>query len=102
MSGRISKVEPESIETYVVYDAETGDIFHVHRVVILKGGAPISHGEEEKHALSLARKRRPFAGNLAVLRVQHESLQQGLVYAVDLQTRSLVAKGRPRTAANRS
>jgi hypothetical protein len=91
-------VQPESVETLVVYDIELGQIHHVHQFITFKGGAKVNHPEAESLALSAAKARTLYAGNLKVLHVPHGALQPGVIYSVDLKTLSLVAKERPRPA----
>lgn len=85
-------IEPESIESYAVYNGSTGDIYHVHQVINFKGAEQVNQQEAEAHAISLAREQITFDGDLKVLRVPNDILGQGIVHAVDLNTLSLVAK----------
>lgn len=87
-------ITPDSIETYVVYDGDTGEICHVHRVITLEGGQKMSKCDLEAHACSLAKERALFAQNLRVLCVPNDILSHDIVHAVDLNTLSLVV-GRP-------
>ena len=91
-------IQPESVETYVVYDAELGNIHHVHEFITFKGGAKISDHEAESRALSAGKARLPYADNLKVLRVPQGARQPGIIYSVDLKALCLVPKGRPRPA----
>ena len=87
-------ITPESVETYAVYDGDTGAIYHVHQVVTLKGGQKMSQCDVEARACSIAQKRASFAQNLKVLYVPNDILRPDIIHAVDLSTLSLVVKGR--------
>ncbi len=88
-------VEPESSQTCVVYDAQTGRILHVHQVVTLHGGeAPTDH-EIESRALALAANDRRQRSQMRVLHVNPESLSPGERYRVDLEKQALLSE--PRT-----
>ncbi len=84
-------VKPESVETFVVYSGDTGEIHHVHQVINFHGADQRYTQDVETHARSLARRRFPFVENLKVLRVPNDVLRPGLVHAVDLNTLTLVA-----------
>jgi hypothetical protein len=76
--------------TRVVYDSESGDIVHVHHVVIL----PNANGPDEDHldaeAVSLASQfsKRPGAA-LQALKVESSEFQEGARYRVNPETRKL-------------
>ena len=94
----VGTIQPESIETYVVYDVEFGTIHHVHEFITFKGGAKIDDHEAESLALSAGKARSPYAGTLKVLRVPEGARQPGIIYSVDMKTLCLVSKERPRPA----
>lgn len=87
---------PESIETYAVYDGDSGEIYHTHQVVNFKGAVRASQHDAETHALSLARKRVTFVNNLKVLCIPNDALRPGIIHAVDLNTSKLIIKERTR------
>jgi len=84
----------QSIKSCVVYDAESGRIFHHHRVLTLMGGREPGQEEIARDALHAARNRRnPPRGSLQVLQVHHEAMEPGRRYRVDVQKRALLAEG---------
>jgi hypothetical protein len=79
------------VHTFVVYDAESGDLVHGHRAVVLpsKEDAP---GEKDliEHALQTAAEvtgRKP--DGLRALAVSEEDFQPGFVYRVDPKSERL-------------
>ena len=91
-------ITPESIETYVAYDGETGDIYHVHDVVTFKGGQRLDVADVHARVCAIAERHLESAKTLQVLQVDRGVLRPGTIYAVDVEQRCLVAGrhvGRP-------
>lgn len=85
-------VPVQSIKACVVYDAASGRIHHQHRVLTLVGGSEPPEIELASRALHAVRKRRePPTGDLEVLHIDHQALERGKRYRVDIHTRRLVA-----------
>jgi hypothetical protein len=79
----------------MVYDAATGEILHVHRVVSDASAAHPDDAAVERQALAHAAKRRkPLPARLEVLHVPFESLRPRTTYKVDVQKRALIATPR--------
>jgi hypothetical protein len=57
MSQVIGDVEIESDQVCAVYDAKSGRIEHLHRVITLKGGTNPKRSEIEARAMELARQK---------------------------------------------
>ncbi len=86
-------IGPKSIETYVVYDGDTGEIHHVHQVVTFEG-AEGGRRDAESQARSFVEKRLAFAQNLKVLPIPNDALRPGIIHAVDVNTKALIVKER--------
>lgn len=85
----------ESEQACVVYEAKTGRVVHLHRVITLRGGKAPTKNAMEARALELA-----GGGSRAAVKVLHlesESLQSGSAYKVDPKKLKLVQS--PRSAA---
>jgi hypothetical protein len=81
-------VAVDSEQACVVYEAKTGRVVHLHRVITLRGGKGPSKDAMEARALELA-----GGGSRAEVKVLHldpESLQSGSAYKVDLKKLQLV------------
>ncbi len=81
----------------VVYEPKTGDIRHVHRVVVLPGAEPPIKEEMKERALALAKK---LGGDttlrLEVLHVPPEAFKRGSKHKVDVKNLTLIAEPLPR------
>lgn len=87
-----SSDEPiHSTKDCVVYDAATGQIRHVHRVVTFVGGREPSADEIEADALRVAAKLRPHRGDLVVLQLGEETVEPNRAYCVDPAKKVLIA-----------
>lgn len=85
-------VPVQSIKACVVYDAASGRIHHQHRVLTLVGGYEPAKSEIAARALHAVKNRRePPTGDLEVLHVDHQALERGKHYRVEIHTRRLVA-----------
>ena len=81
-------VAVESEKACVVYEAKTGRVVHLHRVITLRGGKAPSANAIEARALELAGQRSGAA--VKVLHLDPESVQSGSAYKVDLKKLKLV------------
>ena len=88
----MGNIEVQSDRACAVYDAKTGRIHHVHRVITLKGGAEPTPREIEARARELAGKAGTVAKRWETLMVDPEKLQVRARHKVDVKTRSLVSK----------
>ena len=88
----IGDVELESDQACAVYDANTGRIEHVHRVVTLKGGTNPEPGEIEARAMEFAAQNAKKTSQLKTLLVSPEQLHPGTAHKVDLKTGSIISK----------
>jgi len=86
-----SSDEPiHSTKDCVVYDAATGQIRHVHRVVTFVGGREPSEHEIEADALRAAGKLRAHQGDLLVLHLGTETVEASRKYRVDPAKKVLI------------
>jgi hypothetical protein len=81
----------------VVFDGDTGDVAHLHRIVTLQGGRQPSPAEAEAQARDLTtrlaaanRLPAPPPARLDVLQVDPAAIDDNGVYRVDLAARRLV------------
>jgi hypothetical protein len=79
-----------STKDCVVYDAATGQIRHVHRVVTFVGGREPRADEIEADALRAAGKLRSHHGDLLVLQLGAEAVEPTLKYRVDPAKKVLI------------
>ena len=91
-------LEIESTTIHVVYNAKTGAIAHVHRIVMHRGATPVSREEEEARALEMASRFGHSQKNLRVVRAEKFDRSQPL--RVDIKTGRIVAV--KKTAPQRS
>lgn len=78
---------------YVVYDAKSGDVHHVHQVAVLPGAESPTHEEMEERALALAKKLgRHGSAQLKVLKVAPEHLLPQSKHSVDLKKLKLISR----------
>jgi hypothetical protein len=78
----------------VVYDSASGQLRHVHRVVTFVGGREPSNEQIASDALRLVNSLpNPPGGALHVLHVDHDTIQPGKRYRVDLQKKAIVPWG---------
>jgi hypothetical protein len=87
--------EPESVQTCVIFDPETGRIVHTHHVVTLPGAIPVSREEVERRAWERAAGAGNDPSRLRAIHVDSEQLNRSASYRVDVTTMSLVAIERP-------
>ena|ERR1700737_449739 len=93
-SGAVGDAEILSEHVCVVYNAQTGDIVHVHRVVNLRGAKTPEASEIEGRALEMAVTLRQGTerAQMKTLFIQPEDLAPS-IYKVDLQNLRLIAHG---------
>src|SRR5262249_57937141 len=72
-------MEVQSDRACVVYDAKTGRILHVHRVITLRGGQDPTGPQIEARALELMMKSKKRTAKPKTLFVDPESLRAGAV-----------------------
>jgi hypothetical protein len=74
----------------VLYEPETGQIRHMHFIVVLEGGHNPDEAETEAMAhASLERRGKPHA-HLQALHVSHEAVKPFCRYSVDINEKHLV------------
>ena len=90
--NRIGSTLPiQSQKGCVVYDATSGQIRHLHRVVTFVGGREPSDDEMAADALrALDRLSNPPGGTLQVLHVHYDAIEPGKRYRVDHKRQALV------------
>jgi hypothetical protein len=86
------EIEVQSDHACVVYDAKTGRIHHVHRVVTLKGGEEPKPGEIESRATHIAAQKGRNASELKTLMVAPDRFQPGAKHRVDPQKGTLISE----------
>jgi len=86
-------VAVESEKACVVYEAKTGRVIHLHRVITLRGGKAPSANAMEARALELVRQR--SGASVKVLHLEADSVQSGGAYKVDLKKLKLVQSPSP-------
>jgi hypothetical protein len=97
------KAADGEVITKLVYQHQTGEILHVHSVMVVSGAEAPSEAAIEAEARVLASeiKGTPEA-EAGVLTIQLDDLAHGVTYAVDPNTRRLVvrspAPGSPETS----
>jgi hypothetical protein len=103
-SPRETSLEIESTAVHVVYDAETGAIAHVHRIVTHRGATTVSSEEAEVRALEMAGRFGHRAKNLKVLR--DDTLDRSKRQRVDVKNRKIITQesagpARPKSRGNK-
>jgi hypothetical protein len=92
MSRCGSTLPIQSKKACVVYDATTGKMRHLHRVVTFAGGREPTDDEIAADALRLVRSLpKPPAGVFHVLHVEHDAIELGRKYRIDPNRKVLVA-----------
>jgi hypothetical protein len=92
MSQVIGDVEIESDQVCAVYDAKSGRIEHLHRVITVKGGTNPKRSEIEARAMELARQKGKKTLHLKTVLVSPEQFRPGRVHTVDLKTGSIISE----------
>ena len=75
---------------FVVYEATTGDIRHIHRAFGLRGGPEPSADAEAAQALELAIRHGHTSGTLRVLRTDPAAPDPGAAWCVDVDRQEIV------------
>jgi hypothetical protein len=83
-------LEIESTMVHVVYDAKTGVIAHVHRIVTHRGATKTSKEEAESRALEMAGRFGHIAKDLAVLRA--DGFDRSKPQRVDVKTSKIITQ----------
>jgi hypothetical protein len=79
--------------TFVVYDASTGEVRHVHYVAVLPGAQPPPREESEKRALAVAgRFGRGDSLQLKVLHIGYEVMKPQFKHRVDLKNLKVISE----------
>ncbi|MGW2508936.1 hypothetical protein ACWC0A_05785 [Streptomyces scopuliridis] len=92
--GTTGKHGIQSVKCCVVFDAGSGDIVHVHRVVDAEGAPVTPDHAVTKQALDLVENRGLDIAVLRTLSVPSEDLRPGYSYHVDVTANALVRGGR--------
>jgi hypothetical protein len=82
-------IEVQSAKCCVVYDANSGDIVHVHNVINLSGAQESDDDEIRQSALQIASSERGRS-RLEALLVSPERFDPSVAYQVDLKTGELI------------
>lgn len=91
MKTAASQMPVRSNKLCVVYDPESGRMHHLHRVVTFEGGSEPSPEQiaadalKAFHGLHAGRH-----GKFETLHVDHDAIEPGKKYRVDVQTKRLV------------
>ena len=87
----------------VVYEAQTGHIFHFHAIAHFEGSVEAPEDEIHRRALELAQSSRHSAlpANIKTCLVDPNSEKPGCTHRVDLETLRLIAIPRSNAAENR-
>jgi len=88
----IGDIEIESDQACAVYDANTGRVEHLHRVITLKGGTKPERSKIEARAMEFATENAKKTSQLKTLLVSPEQLHLGTAHKVDLKTGSIISK----------
>jgi hypothetical protein len=87
--------------TYLVYHSETGAIVHGFKAIVLPYGDP-SEPDLEREAIEAAIEATGHdVSALQTLAVQHEDLEHGVRYRVDVETRQVVCHVEDREGPSR-
>jgi hypothetical protein len=91
MKSAGATVPVQSIKACVVYDSESGEIYHQHKVLTLVGGREPGESEMAEHALHALRNRHnPPVGKFSVLHVAPDSLETRKKCRVDVNNQIVV------------
>jgi predicted RNase H-related nuclease YkuK (DUF458 family) len=97
--------EIESRRAYVVYDARSGAVVHVHRVTNFRGAERRHPEEEEARAIAMARQLGHTVEGRRVLAVDPAELDRALSCHVDVGSQRLIVEqrcGEPRESAEQA
>src|SRR5262245_13815151 len=82
----------QSDKAWVVYDAQTGRIHHVHRVITLQGGVEPNPREIEDRVMAIADERGMPRAQVRMLAVSPAQLQPGARHRIDPTQGTLVSE----------
>jgi hypothetical protein len=82
----------KSSKACVVYDADTGQIHHIHGVITLVGGREATEHESEARAMALLEAKGRKTSALQALHVAGDAIEPHRRYAVEPKTRQLIVK----------
>lgn len=82
--------EIESRRAYVVYDARSGAVVHVHRVTNFRGAESRHPEEEEARAIAMARQLGHTVEGRRVLAVDPAELDRAVSCRVDIHSQRLI------------
>lgn len=82
----------QSSRACIVYDAQSGKIYHVHEVITLQGGREPTEAQIEAHAMAIVKRKGYPEERLSILHMPLEELPRRRAYIVDLKTKALVPK----------
>ena len=85
-------LEVEVDQLCAVYDAKTGRIHHVHRVITLKGGPHPGRKEIESRALEYAKREGNTTLDLKTVHLSPDQLHPGATHKINPKTGLLVSK----------
>jgi hypothetical protein len=89
-----SKIVVHSKRACVVYDAKTGHMRHIHRVVTFAGGREPSNDEVAADALqAFDALRSGRDGVFHTLHIDHDAVEPGKKYRVDIHKKALIPRG---------
>lgn len=84
------RFEIESRRAYVVYDARSGAVVHVHRVTNFRGAESRHPEEDEARAIAMARQLGHTVEGRRVLAVDPAELDRAVSCHVDIRTQRLI------------
>ena len=87
---------------FMIYDAESGEVRHLHRVTVFTGAEAPPREEDDARALAAARQLGHRTEKLAVLSIAPADLAASAGCRVDLRSRKLVKKKMEPDARSRS
>ncbi len=79
-----------SVKCCVLFDAKTGAIHHVHRVVTMEGATETSEAQMEARALKLAGDHGIGTAKIQIAHVDAKAFAERARYKVDTKTRALI------------
>ena len=85
-------LEVEADQLCAVYNAKTGRIHHVYRVITLKGGSHPSQKEIESRAIENAKREGKTSSNLKTVHLSPDQLHPRATHKINRKTGLLVSK----------
>jgi hypothetical protein len=90
----------ESERVYIVYNGQTGEIAHIHRVWTFRGGTAMTPEQEEARALEVAGRFGHRADRVRVLRA--DTFDRQRLQRVDVKARTLIAMKSPKSGTTKA